>query len=219
MNWAEIIKEEQSKEYFKKLKKFLKHEWEYCVVFPEKKNIYNAFKYTPFDKIKVVIIGQDPYIKEGQAHGLAFSVPEGINRPPTLINIIKEVMDDLNYRYSNIKDLTSWAQQGVLLLNSVLTVRAGESGSHANKGWEKFTDAIIEKISWHHTGIVFILWGQYAQKKGIIIDEKKHFILKGAHPSPYSAYRGFYGGKYFSIANEILEEQFQKPIQWEIQDD
>ena len=186
-------------------------------VYPPGSLIFNAFNLTPFDKVKVVLIGQDPYHGRGQAHGLCFSVSDGIAQPPSLQNIFKELNSDLGLPIPRSGNLTAWAKQGVLLLNALLTVRANEASSHRNIGWETFTNAVIKKISDEKTGIVFLLWGKYAQEKEFLIDTSKHFILKAAHPSPYSAANGFFGSKHFSKTNEILKQEGKEPIDWRIE--
>ena len=185
-------------------------------IFPENDALFNAFNQTNLDGLKVVILGQDPYHGKGQAHGLSFSVPNGVKTPPSLRNIFKELQSDLNLPISTNGNLNTWAKQGVLLLNSTLTVREKQAGSHQNLGWEEFTDSIITKISTEKEGIIFLLWGAFAQKKSILIDEKKHHILTAAHPSPFSAYRGFLGCKHFSKTNKILIKNNQKPINWKL---
>ena len=179
--------------------------------------IFNALNLTPFDKVKVVLIGQDPYHGAGQAHGLCFSVQDGIRQPPSLVNIFKEIASDIGEPMSATKgNLESWAKQGVLLLNATLTVRANTAGSHQGKGWETFTDKIIKTVSNNHSGLVFILWGRFAQNKESLIDGSKHLILKAAHPSPFSAYNGFFGCKHFSKTNQYLQQQGKEPINWVI---
>lgn len=218
-HWKEVLKEEFNKPYFQQLVTFLKTEKALNKkIYPPGKQMFNAFEQTPFDEVKVVILGQDPYHGEGQAHGLSFSVPPGIKPPPSLINIFKEIHNDLGiemrYDYGN---LLSWAKQGVLLLNAALSVRAGEPFSHAKFGWAEFTDEVIKKISEEKTGIIFLLWGKFAQEKQALIDENKHFILKAAHPSPFSADKGFFGCKHFSKTNKLLMQQGLQPIDWKIQ--
>lgn len=214
-NWYEILKEEFNKDYFKKLQTFLTQEYSSATIYPEPKNVFNALNRTKYDDVKVVIIGQDPYINEGQAHGLCFSV-EKVAPPPSLVNIYKELNSDLGCTIPNHGNLTSWAEQGVLLLNSVLTVRRGLSYSHKNQGWEIFTHKIIEKLAQRERPIVFLIWG--AGAKSIIkdIDLSKHYILYAPHPSPLSAYNGFFGCKHFSKTNEILSKLGEKPIDWQI---
>jgi uracil-DNA glycosylase len=186
------------------------------IVFPSGTKIFSAFDHTPFDKVKVVILGQDPYHGPGQAHGLSFSVPPGIGIPPSLLNMFKELKNDLGIPRPSTGNLEKWADQGVLLLNATLTVRANQPGSHQNQGWELFTDAVIREISASRTGVIFILWGKYAQAKEVLIDTTKHYILKSPHPSPFSADRGFFGCKHFSKTNEILASEGQKEIDWSL---
>ena len=216
--WKAVLKEEFSKTYFQQVVTFLKTEKaQGKVIYPPGPLIFNAFNQTPFDKVRVVILGQDPYHGPGQAHGLSFSVPAGIKPPPSLVNIFKEIENDLGVKmpmeYGN---LTKWAEQGVLLLNAALTVRAGEPFSHARYGWAEFTDAVISKVSELKEGVVFLLWGKFAQEKQILIDESKHFVLKAAHPSPFSADKGFFGCKHFSKTNALLMKQGLEPIDWKL---
>ena len=213
-NWKDLIAEESKKEYFKELNNFLVSEMKNHTVYPEKKNWFKAFDVTPFEKVKVVIIGQDPYHGEGQAQGLSFSVPEGLKLPPSLKNIYKEIETEIQIEKSQNGDLTSWAEQGVLLLNSVLTVRAKSAGSHQKKGWEKFTDRVVEVLNDQSENLVFILWGAPAQKKGKAINREKHLVLEAPHPSPLSSYRGFFGCQHFSKTNNYLIEKAKKPIAW-----
>lgn len=201
---------------FERLKAFLVEDRKQNKVFPPAKLIFNAFNLTPFSHVKVVIIGQDPYHGEGQAHGLCFSVPDGIKPPPSLVNIFKEISRDLGYAVPKSGNLEQWAKQGVLLLNATLTVRANQAGSHQGKGWEEFTDAVIKSISDHLDGVVFLLWGNYAQAKASIIDTQKHLILKAVHPSPLSAHRGFIGCGHFSKTNEYLLSLGKEPIDWKL---
>jgi uracil-DNA glycosylase len=217
-SWKAILKDEFTKPYFLQVATFLKTEKAAGkIIYPPGTLIFNAFNQTPFDKVKVVIIGQDPYHGHGQAHGLSFSVQNGIKPPPSLVNIFKEIQSDIGVampiQYGN---LTRWAEQGVLLLNAALTVRANEPFSHAKFGWAAFTDAVIEKISAEKSGVVFLLWGKFAQEKQILIDETKHFVLKAAHPSPFSAHLGFFGCKHFSKTNELLVKQGLQPIDWKL---
>ena len=186
------------------------------VIFPPGKQIFHAFNTTPFEKVKVVILGQDPYHGPNQAHGLCFSVMPGVSPPPSLINIFKEIEDDLGIPAPKHGCLQSWAEQGVLLLNSTLTVERARAGSHQGKGWETFTDRVIEALNEHREGLVFMLWGSYAQNKGALINQQKHQVLKSPHPSPLSAHRGFFGNRHFSQANEYLERQGLTPIQWQL---
>jgi len=217
-SWLNVLKEEFDKDYMKHLKFFLQEEKQRgATVYPKGADIFNALNHTPFDKVKVVILGQDPYHGPGQAHGLSFSVQKGVAVPPSLKNIYKELSDDIpGFAMPSHGNLTKWADEGVLLLNATLTVRAHEAGSHQGKGWEIFTDTVISKLSELRTGIVFLLWGRYAQNKAELIDGKKHSILKAAHPSPFSAYHGFIGCKHFSKANEILDREGKQPIDWQI---
>ncbi len=187
------------------------------VVFPPGKDIFSAFNHTPFDNVKVVIIGQDPYHGEGQAHGLCFSVPDGIRKPPSLVNIFKEIKDDLGYEIPESGNLEKWASQGVLLINATLTVRANTAGSHQKRGWEQFTDAVIKKLSSEKSGLVFLLWGNFAIAKSELIDPIKHHILTSVHPSPFSVYRGFFGCKHFSKTNDILKSIGKNEIDWRIE--
>ncbi len=215
-SWKQLLIDEFNAPYFTDLKNFLVTEKSKNVVYPPGKLIFNAFEHTPFDKVKVVIIGQDPYHGKGQAHGLCFSVPAGIAQPPSLVNIFKELNKDLGIPIPRHGNLEKWADRGVLLLNATLTVRANQAGSHQNKGWETFTDSVIRKISESRTGIVFLLWGRYAQAKEALIDANKHYVLKAAHPSPFSAYNGFFGCKHFSKTNEILAQNGAEPIDWSL---
>lgn len=217
-SWNEVLKEEFKKPYFLQLVTFLKTEKaQGKVIFPPGPLIFNAFNQTPFDKVKVVILGQDPYHGEGQAHGLSFSVPTGIKPPPSLVNIFKEIQTDIGItmpvQYGN---LTHWAEQGVFLLNAALTVRKGEPASHAKFGWMEFTDAVISRISALHTGVVFLLWGKFAQEKQGLIDETRHHVLKAAHPSPFSADKGFFGCRHFSKTNALLMQEGKDPINWKL---
>lgn len=214
-SWQAALKEEVKKEYYKELMQFVSEEYESYQCFPKHENIFSAFNSTPFEKVKVVIIGQDPYHGLGQSHGLCFSVGEGIKIPPSLRNIFKELNTDLNTEIPSSGNLQSWADQGVLLLNAILTVREAQAGSHRKKGWEKFTDAVIEKLSEEKEGIVFLLWGAYAKAKGKNIDTSKHYVLEGNHPSPLSANRpGWFGTRHFSKTNEYLETNNKTPIIW-----
>ncbi|PQL95553.1 uracil-DNA glycosylase [Apibacter adventoris] len=212
-SWKNALKNEFEKPYFLSLIDFVKNEYKAHTCFPKGKQIFKAFELTPLDRVKVVLLGQDPYHGIGQAMGLCFSVPEGITNPPSLQNIITELKDDLGVCLSS-GDLSAWAQQGVFLLNATLTVRAHEAGSHQKKGWEIFTDSIIQKISEEKENIVFILWGSYAQQKIKLINPEKHFIIKSPHPSPLSSYRGFFGSRPFSKTNNYLISKNIKPINW-----
>lgn len=214
-DWQHVLKDEFTKEYFKKLRDFVKSEYQNKTCFPEKENISNALKYCSFKETKVVIIGQDPYHNTGQANGLCFSVNKDIKIPPSLKNIFRELQTDLNKEILPNGDLSYWAKQGVLMLNAVLTVAAHKPGSHKNKGWEVFTDAIIKKLSAEKEHIVFLLWGGFAKSKIKLIDTNKHFILTSGHPSPLSANRGhWFGNKHFSKTNELLTKIDKKPINW-----
>ena len=213
-DWKEILKDEFSKPYFEELVSFVKQEYASGEVFPAGRNIFRAFDKCPFDKLKVVIIGQDPYHGEGQANGLCFSVSEGVPFPPSLKNIFKEVSDDIGVPVPRSGELDRWAEQGVLMLNAVLTVRAHNAASHAGRGWEKFTDAVVKAIAERKQGVVYMLWGSYAQRKGAIADPKQNLILHAVHPSPLSAYRGFFGCKHFSQANNYLISIGKDPIVW-----
>lgn len=215
-SWKNILIDEFNKDYFISLKQFLVEEKQTQIIYPKGSEIFAAFNHTPFDKVKVVILGQDPYHGTGQAHGLSFSVPEGIKPPPSLINIYKELNSDIGFQIPSHGNLTRWTEQGVLLLNATLTVRANQAGSHQNKGWENFTDSVIKKISEHKQNVVFLLWGRYAQAKESLIDSKKHFILKAAHPSPFSVYNGFMGCKHFSKTNELLKKNNLTEIDWSL---
>jgi uracil-DNA glycosylase len=214
--WLNVLGNEFQKEYFSLLKQFLIEERQKYPVFPPGGRIFAALDYTPFDKVKVVILGQDPYHGPGQANGLCFSVANGVKQPPSLVNIFKELHDDLGFAVPLHGNLEKWAQQGVLLLNATLTVRANSAGSHQEKGWEIFTDHIISVLSERREGLVFILWGNYAMAKRSLIDESKHSVLSSAHPSPFSVHRGFFGSKPFSKTNRILRQQGQEPIDWEV---
>ncbi|GHT75767.1 uracil-DNA glycosylase [Bacteroidia bacterium] len=213
-SWKEKLASEFDKPYFANLTDFVRQEYTSKRIYPKGSQIFNAFEKTPFDQVKVVILGQDPYHEPGQAHGLCFSVNDGIPLPPSLQNIYKELQDDLSIQPQRSGNLERWAEQGVLLLNATLTVQAHYAGSHQNKGWEEFTDAVIHKIAEEKEHIVFILWGSYAQRKGAFIDPSRHLILKSAHPSPLSVYRGFFGSKPFSKANQYLEQTGQTKINW-----
>ena len=214
--WLNVMGEEFRKPYFAQLKAFLIEEKRQHIVYPPGKLIFNAFDSTPFDKVKVVIIGQDPYHEPGQAEGLCFSVPDGCPFPPSLVNILKELQSDLGCPFPRSGHLGKWTAQGVLLLNATLTVRAHHAGSHQRHGWETFTDAAIQALSQHKTGLVFLLWGNYAQAKSALIDTSKHHILKTVHPSPLSAHRGFFGCRHFSQANQILVSEGLEPVDWDL---
>lgn len=215
--WDNILKDEFEKDYYKKIREFLKYEYSHYRVYPDMNDIFNSLKYADYDNIKVVIIGQDPYHEEGQAHGLSFSVKPGIEIPPSLVNIYKELHDDLGCYIPNNGYLVKWAKQGVLLLNNVLTVRAHLANSHKNCGWETFTDEIIRQLNEREKPVVFLMWGSCAKQKEALITNSNHYILKTVHPSPLSAYRGFFGCKHFSKANKILVENGEEPIDWQIE--
>jgi uracil-DNA glycosylase len=216
-SWKEILKQEFDKPYFQQIPLHLKTEKSQGkTIYPPGSLIFNAFNTTPLDKVKVVIIGQDPYHGPGQAHGLCFSVQNGVTPPPSLINIFKELQDDIGLQVPRHGNLTKWAEQGVFLLNASLTVRAGEPMSHSKIGWATFTDTVIKKISDHNKHVVFLLWGKFAQDKKILIDETKHLVLKAAHPSPLSAYAGFFGCKHFSKANAYLMSKGIDPVDWSL---
>ncbi|MDD2266494.1 uracil-DNA glycosylase [Sulfuricurvum sp.] len=213
-SWSEALKAEFAHPYMEELKAFLVEEKKNYTIFPQGSHIFNAFNSTPFDSVKVVILGQDPYHGAGQAHGLSFSVQHGIALPPSLQNIFKELVTDIGCPYPKSGDLSHWAHEGVLLLNTLLTVRMGEPFSHKDHGWERFTDQVIRTLSEQREHIVFILWGAPAEKKASLIDGRKHLILKAPHPSPLSSYRGFFGSKPFSQSNDYLKAQGIKPIEW-----
>lgn len=216
-SWQAVIGDEFNKPYMQSLRQFLaQQKAEDKVIYPPMPLIFNAFNHTPFEQVRVVIIGQDPYHGEGQAHGLSFSVPQGVKLPPSLRNIFKEIESDLGVSMSGTGDLTPWAQQGVLLLNATLTVEQAAAGSHQKRGWEAFTDAAIRALNEQVEGVVFVLWGSYAQKKGAFIDQQKHLVLKSVHPSPLSAHRGFFGQKQFSQINQYLISQGKAPIRWQL---
>ncbi len=213
-SWKEQLSEEFEKAYFANLTDFIRNEYRQRTIYPPGSYIFNAFEHCPFDRVKVVILGQDPYHEPGQAHGLCFSVQEGIPYPPSLVNIFKELENDLGKEIPACGNLLRWADQGVLLLNATLTVRAHQAGSHQNRGWEQFTDAVIHRLAEQRSHIVYILWGAYAQKKGAFINQAHNLVLKSAHPSPLSAYRGFFGSKPFSKTNDYLIATGQTPIDW-----
>ena len=213
-SWKNALQSEFDKDYFVRLTDFVRNEYKTKLTFPPSALIFNAFDQCPFDKVKVVIIGQDPYHGDGQAHGLCFSVADGVAFPPSLLNIFKEIERDLGIAKPTSGNLNRWAQQGVLLLNATLTVQAHAAGSHQGRGWETFTDAAIHKLASEKEGLVFMLWGSYAQKKGDFIDTNKHLVLKSVHPSPLSAYRGFIGNNHFSLANKYMKEKGLEEIQW-----
>ncbi len=215
-SWSEVLKNEFASPYFIKLKEFLVEEKKQFTVFPPGNLIFSAFNHTPFDKVKVVILGQDPYHGPGQANGLSFSVSDEVKKPPSLVNIFKELQSDLGIPIPQSGNLESWAEQGILLLNATLTVRANTPGSHQKKGWEEFTDSVIRTISEKKKGVVFLLWGKFAQSKEVLIDTKKHFVLKAAHPSPLAGGK-FFGCKHFSVTNKLLEHNLILPIDWRIE--
>ncbi|WP_370693696.1 uracil-DNA glycosylase [Oceanobacter sp. 3_MG-2023] len=216
-SWQQVLGDELNQPYMRQLREFLAMEKAAGkVIFPQGPLIFNAFNHTPFEQVRVVIIGQDPYHGPGQAHGLSFSVQSGTRIPPSLANIFKEMEADLGIRMSGSGDLTPWADQGVLLLNATLTVEQARAGSHQKKGWERFTDTVIQRLNEQRDGLVFVLWGSYAQKKGAMIDQNKHLVLKSVHPSPLSAHRGFFGQKPFSRINQYLVSRGQPPIQWQL---
>lgn len=215
--WAKYLNPEFDKEYMQKLRLFLKAEYsQKKIIYPQKEEYFAAFNQTPLDQVKVVILGQDPYHGPGQAHGFCFSVRDGVRTPPSLINIFKEIRSDLGIENGRKGDLRSWAEQGVLLLNSVLTVEGGKAASHRGKGWETFTDKVIEVVNKNAQSCVFMLWGSYAQKKAAHVDTQKHLVLQSPHPSPLSAHRGFLGCRHFSKANKFLIDSQRGPIDWEL---
>jgi uracil-DNA glycosylase len=213
-SWKEKLKEEFEKPYFSSLISYVKSEYSKYVIYPPGKYIFNAFDKCPFDQVKVILLGQDPYHEPGQAQGLCFSVPDSVEFPPSLQNIFKEISDDLKIPIPKSGNLERWAKQGVFLLNATLTVRAHQAGSHQNKGWETFTDKVIHSLSESKDNLVFLLWGSYAQRKGEFIDANRHLILKSPHPSPLSAHRGFFGNHHFSKTNEYLISHGKEPIRW-----
>ncbi|WP_162052428.1 uracil-DNA glycosylase [Pontibacter pamirensis] len=213
-SWQNVLQDEFEKPYFKNLVSFVKDEYTTQKVYPVGNQIFNAFQKCPFDEVKVVILGQDPYHGPNQANGLAFSVSDKVRVPPSLLNIFKEIKNDLGKDMPTTGNLERWAEQGVLLLNATLTVQAGKAGSHQKKGWEEFTDAVVQKVNDLKENVVFMLWGAYAQKKGAFINEERHLVLKAAHPSPFAADRGFFGSHHFSKANKYLQEHGKEPIEW-----
>lgn len=213
-SWQEKLQGEFDKPYFEQLTEFVRQEYARYKVFPPGRLIFNAFNLCPFDRVRVVLIGQDPYHEPGQAHGLCFSVNDGVQFPPSLLNIFKEIQDDTGHAVPQSGNLTRWAEQGVLLLNATLTVREHAAGSHQRHGWETFTDAVISTLSSERENLVFILWGSYAQSKAQLIDAKRHLVLRSAHPSPLSAYRGFFGNHHFSLTNAYLREHRMGEIEW-----
>ena len=217
-SWKQVLENEFDKPYFLALKQFLVAEKQRFRVFPAGGLIFNAFNHTPFAEVKVVLLGQDPYHGSGQAHGLCFSVPDGVPKPPSLVNIFKEMESDLGIPPPRHGNLTAWTAQGVLLLNATLTVRENQAGSHQGKGWETFTDAAIKALSEKREGLIFLLWGNYAISKRDLIDASKHFVLTAPHPSPLSASRGFFGCRHFSRTNEILKQMGKEPVRWELEE-
>lgn len=216
-DWDEVLKDEFESEWYQKLRAFLDHEYSHYTIYPKAKDLYNALRYTSYEDTKVVIIGQDPYHEPNQAHGLCFSVLKGNKIPPSLLNIYKELYDDLKIPMANHGELVKWAKQGVLLLNSVMTVREHAANSHKDKGWERLTDAIIVKLNEKKTPVVYLLWGANARNKKKLITNPEHLILESAHPSPLSAYNGFFGNRHFSKTNNFLIEHGLKPIDWRIE--
>jgi uracil-DNA glycosylase len=215
-SWKEVLAGEFSSSYFMELKEFLLNERKHHTIYPPGQLIFNAFRLTPFDRVRVVLLGQDPYHGPGQAHGLCFSVMKGIALPPSLVNIFKEIQNDLGIPIPAHGNLERWARQGVLLLNATLTVRANQAGSHQRQGWETFTNAVIRELSARRVGLIFLLWGKFAQEKEALIDSNRHYILRAAHPSPFSAYNGFFGCRHFSKTNEILQKHGLEEIDWRI---
>lgn len=213
-SWQQTLQSEFDKPYFEQLTRFVRQEYSQYRIFPPGSLIFNAFNLCPFDQVKVVLIGQDPYHEPGQAHGLCFSVNDGVQYPPSLLNIFKEIQDDIGTPIPQSGNLTRWASQGVLLLNATLTVREHAAGSHQRQGWETFTDAVISILSRERNNLVFILWGSYAQSKAQLIDQSRHLILRSAHPSPLSAYRGFFGNHHFSLTNAYLKQHGLEEIKW-----
>lgn len=215
-SWLNRLQNEFNSDYFKELTDFLTKERSEFQIYPDSEATFEAFNLTPFENVKVVILGQDPYHGPNQAHGLSFSVKKGVKQPPSLKNIFKELSNDLNISPPEHGDLTNWAKQGVLLLNATLTVKAQTPGSHQKKGWEKFTDRVISIISEERENLVFVLWGKYAQDKGAVIDSKKHFIISSPHPSPFAAHRGFFESKPFSKTNDFLQSKGINPVDWKL---
>ncbi len=216
-SWDSYLKEEYQKEYFQNLLKFIHQEYKEKIIYPPKNEIFNAFRYTPYEEVKVVILGQDPYHGEGQAQGLSFSVRNHVAKPPSLQNIFKELEADLKIPYPTKNSLIPWTKQGVMLLNSVLTVEKDKAASHRQKGWEKFTDRVIQLLNEREDPIVFLLWGSYAKAKRVFITNPNHYVIESAHPSPFSAYNGFFGSRPFSKTNEYLKKMNQKEIDWRIE--
>jgi uracil-DNA glycosylase len=217
-SWHEHIDEEFSQPYFQKLAHFVDEERQHYTVFPPEEDVFNAFRYTPYDRVNVLLLGQDPYHDDNQAHGLCFSVRPGIKPPPSLVNMFKELHNDVGFRIPNNGYLVPWAEQGILMMNAVLTVRAHTPNSHKNHGWETFTDTVIRKVSEKPDPVVFVLWGAYAQKKKVLIDTSRHVIVQSAHPSPLSARNGFFGSRPFSAINKALQEAGKPEINWQLPD-
>jgi uracil-DNA glycosylase len=217
-SWHEHIDEEFSKPYFHKLAQFVDEERQHYTVFPPEEDVFNAFRYTPYERVNVLLLGQDPYHDDNQAHGLCFSVRPGIKPPPSLVNMFKELHNDVGFRIPNNGYLVPWAEQGILMMNAVLTVRAHTPNSHKNHGWETFTDTVIRKVSEKPDPVVFVLWGAYAQKKKALIDTSRHVIVQSAHPSPLSARNGFFGSRPFSAINKALREAGKTEINWQLPD-
>lgn len=215
-DWDDVLKEEFDQPYFNELIEFVKKEYKEKTIYPKQNEIFNAFRYTPYQEVKVVILGQDPYHGVGQAHGLSFSVREHVPKPPSLVNIFKELKDDLGYPIPSTGNLIPWTEQGVLLLNSVLTVEKDKAASHSNHGWERFTDKVISLVNEKKTPVVFILWGSYARSKKSLITNPIHLIIESTHPSPFSAYNGFFGSRPFSKTNQFLQKNNLNPIDWQI---
>ncbi len=217
-SWLPVLGDEQNKPYYQELYRFIGEERKKHTVYPPGQDVFNALRYTPYEQVRVVILGQDPYHEEGQAHGMAFSVWPGVTPPPSLINIFKELHDDVKFRIPNHGYLVPWAERGVLLLNAVLTVRAHQANSHQGKGWETFTDTVIRAVNHKSTRVVFLLWGSYAGRKAELIDAARHTILRAPHPSPLSADRGFFGCRHFSKANTALQTAGLQPVDWQLAD-
>ena len=215
-DWDDVLKEEFDQPYFNELIEFMKKEYKEKTIYPKQNEIFNAFRYTPYQEVKVVILGQDPYHGVGQAHGLSFSVREHVPKPPSLVNIFKELKDDLGYPIPSTGNLLPWTEQGVLLLNSVLTFEKDKAASHSNHGWERFTDKVISLVNEKKTPVVFILWGSYARSKKSLITNPLHLIIESTHPSPFSAYNGFFGSRPFSKTNQFLQKNNLNPIDWQI---
>ena len=217
-DWRKVLADEFEKDYFQKLLAFVNKERETKTIYPPESDVFYAFKHTPYEEVKVFLLGQDPYHGKGQAHGLAFSVKPGVTQPPSLKNMLREMADDIGGKLPNNGCLIPWAEQGLLLLNAVLTVEAGKANSHKGKGWEKFTDAVIEKVNEKSDPVVFVLWGGYARKKVKLIDESRHTIIESAHPSPLSAHSGFFGSRPYSKINQALKAHGEEEIDWQLPD-